>query len=258
MSGLSVGQRAERVLQLLMGLRNGRVASKLAAYGFTDKVRHQGWQLLEALTENRLDKLPSASANPALLSDLDAWENKWFPIANVSLAVHYPAAHQFLFNNLHQTDGLDVLISVGTFLRRLDELPGRKDVKDAGAARKLLGERGLTDATLAVAKELLDRAGHVAKEPPPPAVTPEQAQAAEKALWDWYLEWSTIARTAISNRRLLRELGFLRSASASADAASADATDAPLDVAPVAPPVPVPPAQPAVTTAPGAAPGNSG
>lgn len=33
---------------------------------------------------------------------------------------------------------------------------------------------------------------------------------AEDALWSWYLEWSTIARTVITDRRLLRRLGFLR------------------------------------------------
>ena len=28
-------------------------------------------------------------------------------------------------------------------------------------------------------------------------------------MWAWYLEWSTIARRAITDRRLLRQLGFL-------------------------------------------------
>ena len=34
-------------------------------------------------------------------------------------------------------------------------------------------------------------------------------KAAEEAMWAWYLEWSTIARHAISDRNLLRALGFL-------------------------------------------------
>jgi hypothetical protein len=33
-------------------------------------------------------------------------------------------------------------------------------------------------------------------------------------MWSWYLEWSTLARVAISDRRLLRSLGFRRSARA--------------------------------------------
>ncbi len=35
-------------------------------------------------------------------------------------------------------------------------------------------------------------------------------EEAETAMWSWYLEWSTIARTVINNRRHLRELGFLQ------------------------------------------------
>lgn len=40
---------------------------------------------------------------------------------------------------------------------------------------------------------------------------------AEEKLWAWYLEWSTIARTAITDRRLLKMLGFLRSSGAKAE-----------------------------------------
>ena len=35
-------------------------------------------------------------------------------------------------------------------------------------------------------------------------------QAAEHALWTWYREWSGIARARITDRRLLRSMGFLR------------------------------------------------
>jgi len=31
----------------------------------------------------------------------------------------------------------------------------------------------------------------------------------EAAMWAWYLEWSQIARVAIKQRSLLKELGFL-------------------------------------------------
>jgi hypothetical protein len=37
-------------------------------------------------------------------------------------------------------------------------------------------------------------------------------EAAEAELWAWYLEWSTIARTVVTNRRHLRALGFLQNA----------------------------------------------
>ncbi len=38
----------------------------------------------------------------------------------------------------------------------------------------------------------------------------EARVAAEQHLWSWYLEWSSLARIAIRDRRLLRSLGFRR------------------------------------------------
>lgn len=37
-----------------------------------------------------------------------------------------------------------------------------------------------------------------------------EREAAEKSMWSWYLEWSTIARVAIKERYILRALGFRR------------------------------------------------
>jgi hypothetical protein len=223
MARLTIGQKADRVLKLLFGLRNPRIAAVLKAYGFTKKDLDEGWKLLAALTENRLDNLPPPPADPTLLVQLDEWENKWFPIAKASLQFRYPAAYAWLFANLHQTDGLDVIVSVGTFVRRIGELATQKDVDGAKAARKLLTERGLGDSVIGDATALINRTGSIAKEPAAPSVSPEQAQAAEDALWHWYLEWSGIARAVITNRRQLRDLGFLQSQGGSA---SADATDA--------------------------------
>jgi hypothetical protein len=43
----------------------------------------------------------------------------------------------------------------------------------------------------------------------------EDLERAENDLWDWYLEWSQIARTTITGRQLLRTLGFLTMTSSS-------------------------------------------
>ncbi len=48
-------------------------------------------------------------------------------------------------------------------------------------------------------------------EEPPEGDEPVIDPAAEDAMWSYYLLWSAIARRAISDRRLLRQLGFLRS-----------------------------------------------
>jgi hypothetical protein len=52
---------------------------------------------------------------------------------------------------------------------------------------------------------------------PEPTVSPEEEQAAEDDLWNWYLEWGGIARNVVSDRRLLRNLGFLQSRRSSDD-----------------------------------------
>ncbi len=65
---------------------------------------------------------------------------------------------------------------------------------------------------------------------------------AEAAMWGWYLEWSKIARIAIKQRVLLKELGFLSTRSGGDD----EGSDGP------PPPVPSP------TPAPGASPAVSG
>ncbi len=52
--------------------------------------------------------------------------------------------------------------------------------------------------------------GTVAEPTPAPAIDPAEIEAAEKAAWDYYLEWSTVARRAISDRRLLISMGVTK------------------------------------------------
>ena len=63
-------------------------------------------------------------------------------------------------------------------------------------------------------------------------------EAAEQELWTWYLEWSAIARVAISDRRLLRSLGFLRYKSQASGAEDEDESDDPEDPEDVVEPAP--------------------
>lgn len=208
MSKTTIGQKATRVLGFLLGLRNPRVAWVLGAHGFTKDELALGWQLLQALTRGRLDGTPGASEpDPTLLAELDAWENKWFPIIAASLRTRFPAAHGMVFNNLAQTEGVEVIISVGTLLERLASLG---DVERGHEARALLEQRGLTEQVLAEGKRLLTALGSFdPTAESSPLVTEEEEAARETNLWNWYLEWSGIARAAIHDRRALRALGFL-------------------------------------------------
>jgi len=220
MARLTIGQKAERVLLLLLGLRKNKVATVLVAHGFKDSDLAEGWELLRRLTRTRLGAIAViAMHDPGLITMLDDWENQWFPIAEASLKRRVPVVHRWMFRNLAQTEGPAVIVSVSTFVDRWDSLSEPKDQggPDEGGedAKTLLATRGLTEAVIDEARQLLTRAGQVE-----PAIEDNGAPAgdddfakAEADLWAWYLEWSTIAQTKIKSRRLLRELGFRRTTS---------------------------------------------
>jgi hypothetical protein len=152
--------------------------------------------------------------------ELDGWENRWFPITDVVLATNVPEAHAMVFKNLSQTEGLEVIVSVGTFLERLETLPKSREEGGLGAtgrnARELLIKRGLDSNAVAEARALLEKVGKIEPSDIDASGVPsEREEMLERDLWNWYLEWSGIARIAISDRRLLRTLGFLRDSSGS-------------------------------------------
>ncbi|XXX72980.1 hypothetical protein WMF30_35560 [Sorangium sp. So ce134] len=221
MARLTLRQKAERVLKLLMALRTDKVAAALVAHGFTEDDLAEGWRLLQGLARPRLDIDVGASApEPDLMAALDDWENRWFPIAAATLKRRHPEVHAWMFRNLGQTKGAAVAVSVGTFVERWDQLARRKDKGgpegDGREARKLLARRGITREVVDEARDLLARA---AKVEPAAARTPAMSPAdsgeqddeqAETDLWAWYLEWSAVLRSAIKDRKILRELGFRR------------------------------------------------
>ena len=85
------------------------------------------------------------------------------------------------------------------------------------------------------------------------APTEEDLAAAEADLWAWYKEWSGIARVVVTERNLLRKMGFLGTRRASGEegdeaadedleddtesATTADSSEPAVDAAPAAPPV---------------------
>ena len=202
----TLSEKAQKVLTLLLGLRHPEVAQKLAAYGFTQADLEEGFRLLRALTQAKLEPLNQAPINPNLLLLLDNWENHWFPIAQASLKRRFPSVHDKIFTNLSQAEGKAVIVSVQTFTNRIASL---EDSGEEAQARDLLNTRGLTPEVLAEAQQMLDKLN----EPKPPKeVDPEalrEAQdRAEEELWAFYLEWSAIARASITDKRLLRQMGF--------------------------------------------------
>ena len=215
MAKLTVGQKAVRVVRFLLGLRHYQVAAILKRHGLSEEELARGWALLSRLTEGRMDRVEPA-LDEAVVERLDAWENKWFPIASGVLGARMPAVGDHLFRNLAQTSGDEVVVSVGTFLARLERLAlpeGDGGMGAAGAeARELLVRRGIDEGTVREARRLLEEAATMQATPASMVDWGARDAVAEKDLWGWYLEWSAVARATIDDRRLLRLLGYLRNA----------------------------------------------
>lgn len=224
MARLTVGQKAERVLAFLMGLGNPANMRVLQQYGFDQAALDEGWTLLRRAANNRLGVQRAAGSARDQVESLDAWENHWFPISSAVLLRNHPEVHAVVFHNLSQTQGQEVVLSVGTFVERIDALIASGD----SAAMATLRKHGLTDAVLDEARGLL---GHVMQPPveetPPAGALHTFDSVFEDAMWAYYLQWSAIARRAITDRRQLRQLGFLRSSRGSAGEDEIPAGDKP-------------------------------
>jgi hypothetical protein len=207
MARLTTTQKAHRVLDLLMGLRHPRAAGILHGYGLDDAELGLGHRLLEGLATARHHYVDDGAGSRELIAAADAWENKWFPIVDVVLATHAPEAHARVLGKIRQTSGAEVLITVGIFVERI--------LAEPAEVRDRLATRGVTAAVLAEGRAFYDALKTL---PPTPTEDPEAAQAAaERALWAWYLEWSTIARRVVTDLGALRAMGF-RSTTGGADA----------------------------------------
>src|SRR5688500_10283966 len=119
---LSLGDKTARVIRFLLGVRNPRIATALAGYGFKSADMEEGWKLINDLGRGKLAVLPTGPRDMETLLQLDAWENQWFPIAQATLDRRFPALSARFFLNLVQTEGPEVAISVRTFVERYDEL----------------------------------------------------------------------------------------------------------------------------------------
>lgn len=215
MARMTIGQKASRVVQLILALRNRRIAAKLVQHGFTKDELERGWTLVTALTRGRLVAADDPD-DPKLLVELDAWENKWFPIVSAALQHRFPEAHEHVFRNLSQTTGPEVAVTVGTLLERVEQLSKPREHGGLGregkAARDLLTKRGFTSEVVAKGEEMLATIREIEPIPEDEGPSAEEQEQAEREMWAWYLEWSTIARTVITDRNHLRQLGFLQSA----------------------------------------------
>lgn len=225
---LPLNEKLQRMLPFLVASRHPRIFVQLAQRGYTADDLAEGWRLFTSAAGANLRFEESESAllpgDPAtaLLAELDALENTWFPVAKATLERRYPDLAAAVFDNLSQTEGYEVMVSVGTFLDRLDAIAADPQGAEALA---LLARRGLTPEARAEARALIGRI-QAAAEPSLPVIDPtsrEEQDAAVAAAWAWYREWSQIARTVVTRNDMLVRLGLRRRSTGRSPAAPPDA-----------------------------------
>ena len=205
-------ERAERALGFLLALRNPKIMDLMVLRGFRQADLDEGFQLLRQVAPA---KVPDVGSQNHLLEErpvdlLSRWQDAWLPMAVLALRRREPELAKLLLDDLHPAP----VLAVAGFLDRLaqlDEVKGARRGRQKGRgvlARVLLAERGLTAEVLRQGRELVERvkAGQASAR----EVREDEASfaKADEELWQYYLQWSQIARMAVKEKSLLRQLGF--------------------------------------------------
>ncbi|XYH92682.1 hypothetical protein ACMHYB_33000 [Sorangium sp. So ce1128] len=207
-----------RALRFLVNVQAAPFVARARREGYTPDEHREGWRLLKlASGEQRpLEHLfVEASSGGGvegaerlrLLQEVDTFENTWFPrtraiIRRVVSRERRDAFEAAFFKNLeHQPLGPAVIMSVGTFLRRVEGLARNSD-GDAKKVHKMLATRGLSEARVQQVRELLTKleAG-VGAPAQPPRVPAAELERARKEQWEgleglrgWFNDWATTLR----------------------------------------------------------------
>jgi hypothetical protein len=142
-----------------------------------------------------------------LLREVEVFENTWFPrtraiIRRVVQRERRDGFEAAFFKHLEpQPLGSTVVMSVGTYLRRLEGLARNSD-GDAKKVHKTLAARGLTEAKVQQVRDLLAKleagAGAQAQPPRVPAAELTRAWREQRegieGLRDWFNDWATTLR----------------------------------------------------------------
>lgn len=200
---------------------NRGIRAAFAERGYNEETHQAAWASLQKAAGFHLGvgKGPEQSEAAAALVKIDAWDEPTFKVARAILAP-FPAQQAFVFNNLEAQTGPASVLSVTQFLDRLDALESgegrtkatRKDDQAAIAklaARKInANERARMRGLLKIATGFEDpNAEKKAKSDDP---RKKEIQEAKVAVYYYFTEWSEIARTDLTRRDYLIQLGLVK------------------------------------------------
>jgi hypothetical protein len=167
-------------------------------------------------------------ANPTrdAIHELVAWHGPGFACARAALRRRFPQHELFVFADLGETADGEVVLSVATFLARLEALrsgPDRVATREEDhAALVLLAARGIDAETCQRLHDLVRAATGIDEAPlaPEDDHVPERERALVE-LHRWVEEWSTTARAVVKRRDALISLGLAKRRTSSANRAAA-------------------------------------
>lgn len=184
----------------------------LARKGYSATVHNQFWSHLHTLAQYRGGGLDPTDTIRSAVEEINAVDDDLYRLSRAATRDDFPEQHAFLFDGFEPVSGPGCVVSMRTFLDRVDALESSKERKatrktDEAALAKM-AERGLTPAErerlrglLNIAQSSLDTLD-ISAAPPPPDAYPRL-----KAMLD---EWTEVARVTISRRGDLIKLGIVR------------------------------------------------
>lgn len=205
--------KLKKTLRFYNGVRTPAVFAAISPYGLTRDVLAEGAGRLEKAANLRKQELVSEGEAPDLTARAEGYQSLWIPITRATLNGSYPELGQAFCDGMVQRKGAEAPLGVTTLVTRVEELesPNSPWGPNSAAARQRLNERGLTPAVVNDGKGLLTEWRDVSESPvvsAAEAATSDDFEQAIESAWDWYVEWSTIARAVLKSKRHLHALGL--------------------------------------------------
>lgn len=185
-------------MRLFYALRNRTVAATLAAHGFDASSIDEGFRLLRAVFVDDVRGAGTPVEGLELEKKIAEWRRRWVPVLEPSLRRRDGDLADRLFPPA--TDAPKPYHAAVAFLQRYDELLASGDATSKEVV-DLFAKRGFKTTDLDELRSLLSLAE-------PTAWPPADSGDHEQRLWGWYVEWSSIVRARVTDKRALRELGF--------------------------------------------------
>jgi hypothetical protein len=187
----------------------------LAKHGYTEAEHQLGWRLLQNVS-GFFATFPKGREEAEVrdaIATLDATDEPLFRRARAALQRFHPEQCAFVFDGLAATAGAGAVLTIATFLDRVDALEHGADREATREADRLaiatLAGRGIDEVERARLRDLVVVAQTGAM---PHGASPREEEMATHmaALGTWYADWTETARAIITRRDLRIRLGLAR------------------------------------------------